>query len=112
MIEPPPKINTRGHPKKGKKNVVEQSTKRDPSLFEYKESMAASCSIEQQMFHISETPPTLQNQQAPKKQVIRRNTRAASTNYVSQMSVEYQPYVVDIKNVMADGHCGFRAVTG
>ncbi|KAL8533634.1 hypothetical protein ACS0TY_009872 [Phlomoides rotata] len=62
------------------------------------------------MFHISETPPTLQNQQAPKKQVIRRNTRAASTNYVSQMPVDYQPYVDDIKNVMANGHCGFRAV--
>ncbi|KAL8475243.1 hypothetical protein ACS0TY_030848 [Phlomoides rotata] len=28
------------------------------------------------------------------------------------MPVEYQPYVVDIKNVMDDGHCGFRAVAG
>ncbi|KAL8474342.1 hypothetical protein ACS0TY_030981 [Phlomoides rotata] len=94
MIEPTPKINTRGRSKRVKKNVDEQSTKRDPSLFEYKESVAVSCSIQQQMFHISETPPTLQNQQAPKK----------------QMPIEYQPYVVDIKNVMADGHYGFRAV--
>ncbi|KAL8487823.1 hypothetical protein ACS0TY_024223 [Phlomoides rotata] len=28
------------------------------------------------------------------------------------MPVEYQPYVVDTKNVMADGHCGFRVVAG
>ncbi|KAL8463713.1 hypothetical protein ACS0TY_034384 [Phlomoides rotata] len=28
------------------------------------------------------------------------------------MPVEYQPYVVDIKNIMDDGHCGFRAVAG
>ncbi|KAL8547339.1 hypothetical protein ACS0TY_006893 [Phlomoides rotata] len=70
MIEPPPKINTRGHLKKGKKKQVETLTKRDPSLFEYKESMVASCSIEQPYFHISDTPPTtvLQNQQqTPKK---------------------------------------------
>ncbi|KAL8482904.1 hypothetical protein ACS0TY_025808 [Phlomoides rotata] len=100
MTEPPPKINTRGRPKFGKKNKQskkEASTKREPSLFEYKESVVASCSIKVQ---------------ASKKLVIRKNTRSASANFITQMPVEYQPYVVDTKNVMADGHCGFRAVAG
>ncbi|KAL8557593.1 hypothetical protein ACS0TY_004878 [Phlomoides rotata] len=91
MTEPPPKINTRGRPKAGKKNKQskkEASTKREPSLFEYKESVVASCSIK----------------------VIRKNTRSASANFVTQMPVEYQPYVLDTKNVMADGHYGFRTV--
>ncbi|KAL8527766.1 hypothetical protein ACS0TY_005565 [Phlomoides rotata] len=83
MTEPPPKINTCGRPKVGKKNKQskkEASTKRDPSLFEYKESVVASCSIK----------------------VIHKNTRSTSPNFITQMPVEYQSYVVDTKNVMAD----------
>ncbi|KAL8520604.1 hypothetical protein ACS0TY_011224 [Phlomoides rotata] len=91
MTEPPPKINTCGRPKGGKKNKQSKKkalTKRDPSFFEYKESVVASCSIK----------------------VIHKNTRSVSVNFVTQML--FKPYVVDTKNVMADGQCGFRAVAG
>lgn len=57
MVEPETKINVRGRPKnkKPKKNS-EASTKRDPSLFEWKESMSASCTINDVVLEVPAYP--------------------------------------------------------
>ncbi|KAL8491440.1 hypothetical protein ACS0TY_023169 [Phlomoides rotata] len=36
----------------------------------------------------------------------------SSEFFIHQMPVEYQQYIVECKNVKADGHCGFRSVAG
>ncbi|KAL8477281.1 hypothetical protein ACS0TY_029536 [Phlomoides rotata] len=86
LVEPKPRINTRGRPKTSKKGSDPSSTKRDPSLFEYQESMVGSCSVDEEamMYDVSETLP--------------------SPTFSKKGKFQKQP------NVMGDGHCGFRTV--
>ncbi|KAL8474204.1 hypothetical protein ACS0TY_030864 [Phlomoides rotata] len=116
IIEPKPWINTRGRPKTSKKGYDPSSKKCDPSLFEYQESMVGSCSVDEEvmMYDVSKTLPSpmfSKKGKLQKQPIFRKRTRSTqSTSFIQAMPVQFQPYIVNVKNVMGDGHCGFRTV--
>ncbi|KAL8474435.1 hypothetical protein ACS0TY_031051 [Phlomoides rotata] len=59
LVEPSPRLQTRGRPKSDKKGF-DASTKREPSLFEYQQSLVDSCSINEEVmvYNVSETLPS------------------------------------------------------
>ncbi|KAL8488728.1 hypothetical protein ACS0TY_024860 [Phlomoides rotata] len=99
LVEPKPR-NTHGRPKTSKKGSDPSSTKCDPIQFEYQESMVGSCSMDEEvmMYDVSETLPSpmfLKKEKLQKQPAI---------------PVQFQSCVVNVKNVMGNGHCGFRTV--
>ncbi|KAL8503933.1 hypothetical protein ACS0TY_022600 [Phlomoides rotata] len=73
LVELKPKVSTRGRPKKGKKRP-EASTKRDPSLFEIKESQVGTCSMPKEftVYDVDESfsTPLFQKNGVPMKQPV------------------------------------------
>ncbi|KAL8487372.1 hypothetical protein ACS0TY_023886 [Phlomoides rotata] len=115
LVEPSSQIHTRGSPKAAKKGS-DTSTKRDPNLFKYQQSLIGSCTIDNEIvvYDVSEMLPSpmFENKVHPKKQpIFRKLTRLDSSgSFINLMPDEFQPYIVECKNVKGDGHCGFRAV--
>ncbi|XP_028083552.1 uncharacterized protein LOC114284804 [Camellia sinensis] len=105
LMEPELKTNTRGR-SRGRGHgqfKIDTSTKREPSAFEFVLSGEDSYS---QGVTISTAPV--------RKQVQRKKAKKDnSTNRIScfeQFLKKLRPYIRHIKDVQADGNCGFRAI--
>ncbi|XP_068466719.1 uncharacterized protein [Phaseolus vulgaris] len=95
LCPPREKVKTKGA-LKGRQSKFGKSTKRIPSYFEHVDAILSqhdsSSSLKCSKGFISETPPT------------------KSIPMLQQFPVGIHPYIVDIVDVKADGHCGYRAV--
>ncbi|XP_047175555.1 uncharacterized protein LOC124842981 [Vigna umbellata] len=94
MVAPSHKVKTKGA-QKTKFVRQERSTKRDPSYFEHVDT-----------FH-SRTEPSSQKSQVKSKpkEVVRR-----PVPMLNQFHLICHPYIVDVVDVVADGHCGYRCI--
>ena len=109
LIEPEVIARTRGRPSM----KLENSTRRDPSAFELVPSAQDSYSPK------SVTMTDVKNKERmeckPKKIGKIRAIRTRSkniNNYMLSFPVGLRPYIQVVKDVAADGNCGFRVITG
>ncbi|KAH1193807.1 hypothetical protein GmHk_19G054763 [Glycine max] len=95
MCPPPPKVNTKGAPKKPMKRN-QRSTKRDPSYWEYVDafhSVQSNNSLVKRSASCSEPP---------------QPTRIIPM--LDQFASFIQGFICDVVDVKADGNCGYRSI--
>ncbi|XP_058769876.1 PKS-NRPS hybrid synthetase cheA-like [Vicia villosa] len=100
LCPPPEKIKTKGGVKRKGKKPVGYDVYRDPSGFEYADQ-ASQCSQKQ-----SQASQTSRKQSQSKKQ-----SQAKDEDFTLQFPCHIRPYITEIVNVVADGNCGFRAIS-
>ncbi|XP_014523341.1 uncharacterized protein LOC106779683 [Vigna radiata var. radiata] len=95
MLAPAHKVKTKGA-QKTKVARHERSTKRDPSYFEHVDTF------------VSRTEPS----SSRKSQVKSKPKEFARSvvPFLDQFHPICQPYIVDVVDVVADGHCGYRCI--
>ena len=98
LTEPDIKLNTRGR-SSSKKKKLDQSTCQEPSGFEYTVSIKDSVSSR------------LSNTAITKKEKITVH-RTRSCTFLHLLPASLGPYILTIKDVVADGNCGFKAIAG
>ncbi|XP_028067938.1 uncharacterized protein LOC114270615 [Camellia sinensis] len=96
LIEPDVKLNPRGKAHK----KIDVSTRRDPCAFELVQSG-----------HDSHSPMGTQIPTQDSVKVYRMRT-STTYSYVDALPVGLKPYIRLIKDVDANGNCGFRAIAG
>ncbi|XP_052728511.1 uncharacterized protein LOC128195308 [Vigna angularis] len=94
MIPPLHKVKTKGAQKK-KLQRTERSTKRDPSYFE----------------HVDTFQSTIESSSAKNKLQLKDKPRQRRrVPMINQFHPICQPYILNIVDVVADGHCGYRCI--
>ncbi|XP_028074033.1 uncharacterized protein LOC114276448 [Camellia sinensis] len=106
LIEQDVKPNPQG---KGHKNI-NVSTRRDPCAFELVQSRHDSHSP--MGTHIPIRNSVKVHRKGPGKEKVYRTHINTTYSYVDALPVGLKPYIHFIKDVDADGNCGFRAIVG
>ncbi|KAH9753465.1 protein FAR1-RELATED SEQUENCE [Citrus sinensis] len=104
LLDPEVKTRTRGRPS----IKVDTSTRRDPSAFEISLSGQESCSL-----NVKSNSVTTAKSKAEVKRRGRPKTKSTpvkSITFIDEFLVGLQSYIHHIKDVVADGNCGFRAI--
>ncbi|XP_014511731.1 uncharacterized protein LOC106770434 [Vigna radiata var. radiata] len=95
MLAPAHKVKTKGA-RKTKVARHERSTKRDPSYFEHVDTS------------ISRTEPS-----SSRKSQVKSKPKGFARSvvpFLNQFHLICQPYIVNVVDVVADGHCGYRCI--
>ncbi|XP_014492691.1 uncharacterized protein LOC106755109 [Vigna radiata var. radiata] len=95
MLAPANKVKTKGA-QKTKVARHERSTKRDPSYFEHVD------------IFISRTEPSFSRKSQVKSKP--KEFARSAVPFLNQFHPICQPYIVDVVDVVADGHCGYRCI--
>jgi len=90
------KIKTKDGPKSHRSK---KSTKRDPSYFEHVDAFIESS---KQDTFVAKTENKLKTKGVIQEKII---------PMLEQFNPVFQPYIVDVVDVVADGHCGYRCIT-
>ncbi|XP_017416593.1 uncharacterized protein LOC108327396 [Vigna angularis] len=94
MVPPLHKVKTKGA-KKSKVQRRERSTTRDPSYFEYVDA-----------FHSTIESSTVKSKLQSKPNVMKKKR----VPMIDQFHSITHPFIVDVVDVVADGHCGYRCI--
>ncbi|KAL7111232.1 hypothetical protein ACP275_05G075400 [Erythranthe tilingii] len=115
LVEPSKKVVTKGRPSK----KIDKSTRRDPSAFEYQESIKGSCSQKDSMPRNQAkntpsssmwSPNVFYSQPSIQKLPVRKPRSTIKMKYIEQIPEFFREYVSQIVDVIGDGNCGFRVV--
>lgn len=106
LIEPDVKPNPRG---KGHKKI-DVSMRRDPCAFELVQSVHDSHSPMGTQIPTQDSVKV--HKKRPAKEQVYRTRTSTTYSYVDALPVGLKPYIRLIKDVNADGNCGFRAIAG
>ncbi|OVA05760.1 Ovarian tumor [Macleaya cordata] len=123
MQEPNDKVKTKGRRSK-KQRQADESTKRNPSLFEHELASSANSTVKQQVkkktlnakgsIKTSSAKATINSQQSQTADVMRNAPTTPNLpprwNYLSQLPKPMQTYISSIEDVPGDGHCGYHVV--
>jgi hypothetical protein len=102
LLEPNVKLNNRDR-STSKKKMSDTSTRRDPSAFEYVLPFQEIATLK-----ISNMVKTKKKE----KLCVRRSRSGSSTSFYYSFLQTLRPFIQHIKDVAADGNCGFRRVAG
>ncbi|XP_014522311.1 uncharacterized protein LOC106778829 [Vigna radiata var. radiata] len=94
MVPPLDKVKTKGA-KKRKVQRTERSTMRDPSYFEYVDA-----------FHSTMESSSVKSKLQSKLNVVKKKKVAM----IDQFHSTTHPFILDVVDVVADGHCGYRCI--
>ncbi|XP_052736706.1 uncharacterized protein LOC108336813 [Vigna angularis] len=94
MVPPLHKVKTKGA-KKSKVQRRERSTMRDPSYFEYVDA-----------FHSTIESSTVKSKLQSKPNVVKKK----KVPMIDQFHSITHPFIVDVVDVVANGHCGYRCI--
>ncbi|XP_052300876.1 PKS-NRPS hybrid synthetase cheA-like [Citrus sinensis] len=100
LIEPEAKARTRGRPS----SKADNSTRRDPSKFEHVLSALNSHSP-----HLSSSKISVQSKLRQRKKV-HQSQLPKHSSFIDSFPQGLRPYIHHVKDVAADGNCGFRVV--
>ncbi|XP_028053365.1 PKS-NRPS hybrid synthetase CHGG_01239-like [Camellia sinensis] len=106
LIEPDVKPNPRGMGHK----KIDVSTRRDPCAFELVQSGHDSHSPMGTQIPTQDSVKV--HKKRPAKEQVYRTRTSTTYSYVDALPVGLKPYIRLIKDVDADGNCGFRAIAG
>ncbi|XP_014522491.1 uncharacterized protein LOC106778994 [Vigna radiata var. radiata] len=94
MIPPLDKVKTKGAQKK-KLQRTERSKKRDPSYFE----------------HVDTFHSTIESSSTKKKLQLKDKTmQRRRVPMINKFHPIFQPYILNVVDVVVDGHCGYRCI--
>lgn len=102
VSEPEKKARTRGRmtTKEKKEQQLQNSTRRDPSEFEHVQAAL-------------QTP--IKAKEVPRRRTVGGKTNISQTvwtcRFSDQLPAPIRPFIISIKDVQADGNCGFRAIS-
>ena len=100
LIEPKAKARTRGQPS----SKADNSTRRDPSKFEHVLSALNSHSP-----HLSSSKISVKSKLRQRKKV-HQSQLPKHSSFIDSFPQGLRPYIHHVKDVAADGNCGFRVV--
>ncbi|XP_027940169.1 uncharacterized protein LOC114194244 [Vigna unguiculata] len=95
MLPPPSKVKTKGA---AKSHRSKKSTKRDPSYFEHVDAFIESS---RQDTCVAKTENKVKSKRVIEEKVI---------PMLEQFNPVFHPYILDVVDVVADGHCGYRCI--
>ncbi|XP_027926093.1 uncharacterized protein LOC114183319 [Vigna unguiculata] len=95
MLLPPSKVKTKGA---AKSHRSKKSTKRDPSYFEHVDAFIESS---RQDTCVAKIENRLKSKRVIEEKVI---------PMLEQFNPVFHPYILDVVDVVADGHCGYRCI--
>ncbi|XP_027940130.1 uncharacterized protein LOC114194217 [Vigna unguiculata] len=95
MLPPPSKVKTKGAAKSHRSN---KSTKRDPSYFEHVDAFIESS---RQDTCVAKIENKLKSKRVIEEKVI---------PMLEQFNPVFHPYILDVVDVVADDHCGYRCI--
>ena len=95
MLPPPSKVKTKGA---AKSHRSKKSTKRDPSYFEHVDAFIESS---RQDTFVAKTENKVKSKHVIEEKVI---------PMLEQFNPVFHPYILDVVDVVADGHCGYRCI--
>ena len=81
---------------------LDKSTRRDPSKFEYVESLQGNHHAHLMSLN---TASTQSNEQ--KKLKVKRSPFVKNISYIDSFLLGWRPYILHVKDVDSDGNCGF-----
>ncbi|XP_024039451.1 uncharacterized protein LOC112098079 [Citrus clementina] len=101
LIELPVKAKTRGRPSQ----KLDKSTRRDPSRFEYVVSAQDNHSPD-----IMSSSTTTKKPKGQRKMSVSQTKAPKHASYIDSFPFGLRPYICGVRDVVADGNCGFQAV--
>ncbi|XP_052732451.1 PKS-NRPS hybrid synthetase cheA-like [Vigna angularis] len=94
MVPPLHKVKTKGANKRKVKRS-ERSTTRDPSYFEYVDAFHSTIESSSVRSKLQSKPKAINKRRVP---------------MIDQFHSTTHPFIVDVDDVVADGHCGYRCI--
>ncbi|XP_052734136.1 uncharacterized protein LOC128196674 [Vigna angularis] len=94
MVPPLHKVKTKGA-QKSKVKRSERSTTRDPSYFEYVDAFHSTIESSSVRSKLQSKPKAMKKRRVP---------------MIDQFHSTTHPFIVDVVDVVADGHCGYRCI--
>ncbi|XP_017416390.1 uncharacterized protein LOC108327167 [Vigna angularis] len=94
MVPPLHKVKTKGA-QKSKVKRSERSTTRDPSYFEYVDAFHSTIESSSMRSKLQSKPKAMKKRRVP---------------MIDQFHSTTHPFIVDVVDVVADGHCGYRCI--